>query len=112
MPIETHELDAIKQAAANAAVQATLALGAAPHDAGSVGMAVLEAIDKAAADPTDPTDPRPFAPGVRVRVKASGAPATVVRAIEEAGEVHTVVVNLDGWPGEYPLGPHELEVLA
>lgn len=110
MPFETHELDAIKQAAANALAEQTRDL--LPESvAYAVGAHVLAAIDKAAADPIDP---RPFAPGRKVRVKGTGIEGVVVRAVENAGEVHTVVVRLalEEAAPESPFSPRELEVLA
>lgn len=109
MPFQTHELEAIKQAAANAIVEWGGAAGVHVQHLQVIASAALEAIDKAA---EDPTDPRPFSPGTRVLVKASTIEGAVVRTVEDSGEVHTVVLRLDGIPGEHPFGPRELEVLA
>lgn len=112
MPIEPHELAAIKQAATIALIDSSRRLGIKDITAEAIAHEVLGAIDLAA---DDPTDPRPFAPGTKVRVKGTGILGSVVRTVETAGELHTVVVRLaldegDVQP-ETPFGPRELEVL-
>jgi len=110
MPFEPHELDAIKQAAAVAIADAGSSLMVLAPERHALAIAVLEAIDRAA---EDPTDPRPFAPGRKVRVKGTGIPGVVVRTVEDAGELHTVVVRLalEELEAETPFSPRELEVI-
>lgn len=113
MPFETHELNAIKAAVSASIAEHYRDFGLASNQAQAFGLAILAAIDGAA---SDPIDPRPFTPGRKVRIKGTGIQGVVVRTVEEAGEVHTVVVRLaldegDVTP-ETPFGPTELEVLA
>ena len=109
MPFETHELDAVKASVSTALADNHREFGLAANQAQALGLVLLAAIDAGA---SDPIDPRPFAVGRRVQVKASTMQGAVVRTAENAGEVHTVVVRLDDLPGEHPFGPRELEVLA
>lgn len=106
--IETHELDAIKRAAAEAIAEAGTAAGVPRDYLHPIAAFTLDAIDRAA---EDPTDPRPFAPGSKVRVKGTGIPGVVQRAVEDQGEVHTVWVKLalDEAPAAIPMSPRELE---
>lgn len=108
MAIEPHELDALKLAAAKAVADTADTLGIDQQPGRHIAMAVMEAIDRAA---DDPADPRPYAPGRKVRVKGTGIPGTVVRTVENMGEVHTVVVRLgiEDAPHEAPFSPRELE---
>lgn len=108
MPFQTYELDAIKQAAAEAIMAYRPAIQGV--DAHQLGLEVLAAIDRAA---DDPTDPRPFASGRKVRVKGTGIPGVVARTVESDGEVHTVWVKLalEETPAEVPMSPRELEVI-
>lgn len=109
MPFESHELDAIKAAVSTALAQEAPQYGLDGPSIMRLGLPILAAIERAAADPTDP---RPFTPGTRITVKATEVHGDVVRAVETGGELHTVVVRLDDLPGEHPFGPGELEVRA
>lgn len=113
MPIEPHELHAIKLAAATAVAHHGHRFGLNDADVRDLASIILASIDDAA---TDSTDPRPFVTGRKVRVKGTGIGGVVVRTVETAGELHTVVVRLaldegDVQP-ETPFGPRELEVIG
>lgn len=103
MTLDLPTIERIKTAVAN-----TLADQLGPQGVG-VAARTLEAIDLAIADPTDPV---PFPVGQRVEVAATGHHGLVRRRVESHGELHTVVVALDGLPGEHPLSPRELKVVA
>lgn len=109
MPFQTHELDQIKQATADALV-ANLPMYPGTLTDGEVVLLTLAAIDAAAADPTDP---RPFRPGVKVRVIATDALGTITKVVEAQGEVHTIWVSMtvaDVVGVQAPFSPRELEV--
>lgn len=111
MPIQKHDLDRIKQAAADAIATTGAAAGIHRQHLQPIMAFTLDAIDKAAGDPTDP---RPFGQGTKVRVTASGVNGEVVRSLENEGAVHTVVVRLrldDDSQPEIPFSPQELEVV-
>jgi hypothetical protein len=110
MPFQTYELDAVKLAAAQAVADTATTLGIPEQDGRHIAMAVMEAIDQAT---DDPTDPRPFAPGRKVRVKGTGIPGVVQRTVDNDGEVHTVWVRLalEESPAAVPMSPRELEVI-
>jgi len=113
MPFESHELDAIKAAVSTALAQEAPQYGLDGPQVMRLGLPILAAIERAV---EDPTDPRPFIAGRKVRVKGTGIQGVVVRTVETAGELHTVVVRLALDEGdvepETPFGPRELEVLA
>lgn len=107
MPFETHELDRIKAAVAEAIATTGAAAGVHSQLLQPIAAFALQAIDTAAtAD-----DPRPFAPGKRVRSTNPDTPeqlGTVVRTLEHEGEVHTIVVRWDGWNGDSAMSPREV----
>ena len=113
MPFETHELDGIKVAVSEAIAQHHQAFGLDENTAQAFGLVILAAVDAGA---LDPAIPQPFAKGTKVRVKGTGIQGVVVRTVETAGELHTVVVRLALDEGdvapETPFSPRELEVLA
>lgn len=113
MPIPQAELDKLKQATADALAKALREHGSL-RSSEDVILVTLNAMDAANADPTDP---RPFAPGNRVRTTTELTEATpwlgtVVRVVEDAGEIHTVVVHWDRFPGEHFHSPRELADLG
>lgn len=121
-------LDAIDNAAAEAAARRVIMFDAdtgdmlAPSEAapGPIwermaaqclpGMPV-ELIAKAYGDWLDAdTDPRPFGVGRRIRSRElPSMHGKVIRRVETAGELHTVVVVWDTQRGEFPYSPRELE---
>lgn len=111
MPFETHELDTIKAAVSKALADHHREFDMDAETAQALGLVILSRIDAAAADPADP---RPLAPGRRVRVIASGVEGAVVRTVSASGEVHTVIVGMhvQGLDVEVPFGPRELEVIS
>lgn len=102
-PVDPEMLDRIKQTVAKTIADA---MG---NDGLALASKVIENIDTALADPLDP---RPFVPGRRVSIHGINRHGTVARVVEQGGEVHTVVVIIDGVPGQRPMSPRELEVIA
>lgn len=101
MTLSTQEIDALK---------AHVAAHLVAHKGDTVGDAavgILDAIDEAV---VDLTDPRPFLVGRPVVVIASGATGRVVRRVETAGELHTVIVQIGHL--QEPYSPRELEEVA
>lgn len=103
MSINNDALDRIKAAAAN-----TIAweLG---DDGRELADKVLAEIDKAAA-----AEAHPFAVGSRVTIVSTGITGTVVRRVENGGELHTLAVVLDlaTAPGERLFSPRELDEVS
>lgn len=128
MPSPLDILDAIDRACADAAARRVIMFDADTGDelmpsvaaTGEIrermaaqllpGMPV-ELVTKAYSDWLDlDTDPRPFGVAKRVKLRElSSLRGKIVRRVEEAGELHTVVVVWDSQPGEFPYSPRELE---
>lgn len=66
---------------------------------------VLDAIDRAIADPTTP---EPFPVGMIVTGRETGGRGVIVRRIQQHGELHTVIVQWEGAPGEVAVSPRTL----
>lgn len=99
MTLDLPTVERIKSAAAQ-----TIADEVGPQGV-TLAALVLDAIDRAIADPTTP---EPFPVGKTVTGRETGGRGVIMRRIQHHGELHTVIVQWEGAPGEVAVSPRTL----